>query len=149
MTGRILFTIGYAGSTLEPFLDTLRAAGVETLVDVRAVPASRNRAFSKTALRAALEDAGIAYVHLKPLGTPKSGRDAAKAGDITTMQTVYEEQLATPEAQAALADLDALARDQRVCLMCMESDPQGCHRSIVAGRLRDVVVHNLFPGSAP
>lgn len=149
MKTHMLFTIGYAGSTIAPFLETLQAAGIETLVDVRAVPASRNRAFAKTALRHALEEAGIAYRHLKPLGTPKAGRDAAKAGDIATMHAIYEDQLATPEAQAALADLNGLVRDQRVCLMCMESDPAGCHRSIVADRLQDVVVEHLHPGQRP
>lgn len=148
MSDRMLFTIGYAGSTIEPFLLALSAAGVDILVDVRAVPASRNRAFAKTALRAALEGAGISYLHLKDLGTPKAGRDAAKAGDMTTMHAVYEEQLATPEAQAALAELAALTRDRRVCLMCMESDPLGCHRSIVAGRLPGVVVEHLHPARA-
>ncbi len=145
MSARMLFTIGYAGSTLEPFLLSLSAAGVDVLVDVRAVPASRNRAFAKTALRAALEAAGIAYLHLKDLGTPKVGRDAAKAGDMDTMRAVYEEQLATPAAQAALADLAALTAEKRVCLMCMESDPLGCHRSIVADRLPGVVVDHLRP----
>ncbi|MFA7428524.1 MAG: DUF488 domain-containing protein [Rhodospirillaceae bacterium] len=142
----IIFTIGYAGSAIGPFLDALKAAGVAELVDVRAVPASRNRPFSKTALAAALNDAGIAYRHLKALGTPKEGRDAAKRGDTATMRRIYDTQLARPEAQDALAALRALAIEERVALMCMESDPANCHRSIVAARLgTEFVVEHLQP----
>lgn len=144
----ILFTIGYAGSTIDGFLGALKAAGVEELVDVRAVPGSRNRPFCKNALAAALTGAGIAYRHLKALGTPKAGRDAAKRGDLATLHEVYDGQLATPEAQDALAALGALAAEKRVALMCMESDPAQCHRSIVAARLGNAfVVRHLHPTS--
>ncbi len=146
MTSAILFTIGYSGSTIDAFLQTLKAAGVEDLVDVRAVASSRNRPFAKSALAAALEEAGIAYRHLRPLGTPKEGRDAAKRGDTATMHQVYDTQLQTPEAQDALAALRALASERRVALMCMESDPATCHRSIVAERLGDgFMVEHLHP----
>lgn len=141
----VLFTIGYAGSTIDAFLAALKAAGVQVLADVRAVPASRNRPFAKTALSNALAGAGIEYRHFKALGTPKAGRDAAKAGDTATMQAIYAEQLAKPEAQDALVELEALARDRPVALMCMESDPCQCHRSIVAGRLTGFLVEHLRP----
>lgn len=146
MTRAILFTIGYSGSTLDAFLHTLKTAGVEDLVDVRAVASSRNRPFAKSALAAALEETGITYRHLRPLGTPKEGRDAAKRGDTAAMHRVYDTQLQTPEAQDALAGLRALATERRVALMCMESDPATCHRSIVAERMGDgFVVEHLHP----
>lgn len=142
----ILFTVGYAGSSMETFLAALKDAGVEELVDVRAIAASRNRPFCKNALAASLEGAGIAYRHIKALGTPKAGRDAAKLGDVATLHAVYDGQLATPEAQDALAALRALACEKRVALMCMESDPAHCHRSIVADRLGSAfVVRHLHP----
>jgi len=148
MTRAILFTIGYAGSTIDAFLNALKAAGVEELVDVRAVASSRNRPFAKSALASALEKAGIAYRHLRPLGTPKEGRDAAKHGDTATMHRVYDTQLQTPEAQDALAALAALATERRVALMCMESDPATCHRSIIAQRLGEgFMVQHLHPTS--
>jgi hypothetical protein len=71
------YAIGYEGSVLEDFVATLRSAGVETLIDVRDVPLSRKPGFSKSALQANLEAHGIAYVHLKGLGDPKPGREAA------------------------------------------------------------------------
>ena len=73
-------TIGYEGKTQAQMIDQLKAAGVELVVDVRAVAASRRPGFSKTILGASLEEAGIGYEHLRGLGTPKAGRDAARAG---------------------------------------------------------------------
>jgi len=60
-----IFTIGYEGTTMDEFLAALKAAGVERLIDVRALPLSRRPGFSKSPLRAALEEVGIKYVHLK------------------------------------------------------------------------------------
>jgi uncharacterized protein (DUF488 family) len=75
-----IFTIGYEGTTVGEFLAALKAAGVQRLIDVRAVPNSRRPGFSKTPLRNALAEAGIDYVHLRALGTPSDGRGAARAG---------------------------------------------------------------------
>src|SRR5687768_13417822 len=98
-----IFTIGYEGATMAEFLATLRQAGVERVIDVRALPLSRRPGFSKSSLAAELNAMGIDYVHLKPLGTPKRGRDAAKKGDRATLEVVYAGQLGLPEAQAAAA----------------------------------------------
>ena len=75
-----IFTIGYEGTTMPEFVSALQAAGVQRVIDVRALPLSRRPGFSKSPLRAALEEAGIEYVHLKALGTPSEGRTAARAG---------------------------------------------------------------------
>ncbi len=131
-----LFTIGYEGADPDRFVAALASAGVETLVDVRAVALSRKRGFSKSALRANLLAGGIGYEHLVALGTPKAGREAARAGDPQGLRRVYEGQIATPEAQDALARLVAMAGERPVCLMCFERDPALCHRTLVAERLR-------------
>ncbi|MCB2099917.1 MAG: DUF488 domain-containing protein [Rhodobacterales bacterium] len=130
-----LYTIGYAGRTIGAFIDRLRDAGVTHLADVRAVAGSRNKAFCKGALREALEGAGIAYVHLKALGTPKPGREAAKAGDMPTFTAISTAQLDTAEAALDLEKALDLARDGTICLMCMESSAEHCHRTLVADRL--------------
>ena len=57
-----LLTIGYEGSSIGQVIETLRAAGAERLLDVRAVAQSRKPGFSKRQLAAALDEAGIAYV---------------------------------------------------------------------------------------
>ena len=72
-----IFTIGYEATTMADFLSALTGAGVQRVIDVRALPLSRRPGFSKSSLAAALNEVGIDYVHLKALGTPKEGRDAA------------------------------------------------------------------------
>lgn len=126
-----IFTIGYEGTTMGEFLSALEAAGVRRVIDVRALPLSRRPGFSKNGLKAELAGAGIDYVHLKPLGTPKPGRDAAKKGDRATLQAVYAAQLELPEAQAAAARMRELAREMPSALLCFERDPHMCHRTLL------------------
>jgi uncharacterized protein (DUF488 family) len=126
-----IFTIGYEGTTMDAFLATLREAGVEQVIDVRALPLSRRPGFSKNILAATLQDSGIGYVHLKALGTPKPGRDAAKKGDWRTMERVYAGQLHLPEAQAQAAQLRDLASEKPSALLCFEHDPKHCHRTML------------------
>ncbi|MGN6376239.1 MAG: DUF488 domain-containing protein [Sphingomonas sp.] len=126
-----IYTIGYEGVTSDEFIAALRSAGVEQVIDVRALPLSRRPGFSKTPLRNALAEAGIAYVHLKALGTPKAGRDAAKKGDRETLEQVYEGQLELPEAQAQAAQMRALAAEKVSALLCYERDPSCCHRTLL------------------
>lgn len=126
-----IFTIGYEGATMAEFLAALQAAGVEQVIDVRALPLSRRPGFSKTSLAASLFDVGIRYVHLKALGTPKLGRDAAKKGDVATLKAVYAGQLELPEAQAQAAQMLHLAAERPSALLCYERDPCHCHRTLL------------------
>lgn len=126
-----IFTIGYEQTTMGDFLAALKAAGVEQVIDVRAVPLSRRPGFSKNVLAASLAEAGIGYVHLKALGTPKEGRDAAKKGDRVTLGRVYDVQLGLPEAQAEAAKMRALAAERPSALLCYERDPACCHRTLL------------------
>src|SRR5881397_1022345 len=75
-----LFTIGYEQARSLAVIDELKRAGVGLVVDTRAVAASRRPGFSKRQLAAGLDAAGIGYLHLQKLGTPKEGRDAARSG---------------------------------------------------------------------
>jgi uncharacterized protein (DUF488 family) len=135
MTKRPLFTIGYEGKTLDELLGQLSDAGVRLLIDVRAVAASRRPGFSKTALSGALRERGIDYLHLRPLGTPKAGREAARRGRIAEMHAIFDEQLETPEAELAMEKAKAAASDRPSALLCFEADAGHCHRAIVAERL--------------
>ncbi|HEX2187430.1 MAG TPA: DUF488 domain-containing protein [Longimicrobiaceae bacterium] len=147
---RPIFTIGYEDATVASFLEALREAGVELLVDVRAVAASRRPGFAKTRLAENLAGAGIDYLHLRGLGTPADGRAAARAGRQDELRAIYSEHLATPGARAELEALADLVRSgRRVCLLCLEADPARCHRSMVAealGGLVPVRVTHLAPG---
>lgn len=130
-----LFTIGYEGKTQAEMLGELEAAGVELVLDVRAVAASRRPGFSKTALAAGLKERGIDYLHLRPLGTPAAGREAARAGRIGEMRAIYAEQLETVEAGLALEQALAEASRRRAALLCYEREAPDCHRSVLAERM--------------
>lgn len=130
-----LFTIGYEGATQAQVIDRLKAAGVETLVDVRAVAASRRAGFSKTILSESLKAQDVDYVHLRGLGTPKAGRDAARKGHVAEMRAIFADYMAEPQAQLEYARLKALAAERRVALLCFEADHAGCHRAVLAERL--------------
>jgi uncharacterized protein (DUF488 family) len=127
-----LFTIGYEKAAQAEVLAVLTQARVQLLVDTRAVAASRRAGFSKRQLAAGLDEAGIPYIHLQKLGTPAAGRQAARAGDYKTLWRIYDKHIKTPDAQAQLDELEALARDRRVCLLCYERDPNDCHRRRIA-----------------
>ena len=132
---RQLSTIGYEGKTQAEFLDELSAAGVELLIDVRAVAASRRPGFSKTALGNAVRERGIDYLHLRALGTPAAGREAARKGRIAEMRTIYADQLETPEAQLAVEIALSAADERHAALLCYEKDAPGCHRAMLAERM--------------
>jgi uncharacterized protein (DUF488 family) len=124
-----IFTIGYEGATQKELVTALRAAGVERVIDVRAVPLSRKPGFSKNVLAAGLKEAGIDYVHLKALGTPPAGREAARKGRMEEMRRIFAAQLETPEAGMDAARMIALAGEKPSALLCFERDPAGCHRT--------------------
>ena len=129
MTARRIFTIGYEGATQAELVAALAAAGVERVIDVRAVPMSRKPGFSKNVLAAGLREAGIDYVHLRALGTPPDGREAARKGRLDEMERIYAAQLETPEAAAESARMIALAGETPSALLCFERDPAHCHRT--------------------
>lgn len=140
-----IFTIGYEGTTVGEFINALAGAGVTRVIDVRALPLSRRPGFSKSSLRAALEEAGIEYIHLKALGTPADGRAAARAGRHSDLERIYSGQLELPEAIAQSAQMLELAREKPTALLCMERDPTHCHRSLLLGAVApDVEVHHLY-----
>jgi uncharacterized protein (DUF488 family) len=126
-----IFTIGYEGTTVPEFIAALKLADVERVIDVRALPLSRRPGFSKTALRSALEEAGIDYVHLKALGTPPDGRAAARDGRHADLERIYAGQLELPEAIAQSAQMLALAAEKPTALLCMEREPAHCHRTLL------------------
>jgi len=129
-----LMTIGYEKTDSETFIATLKEAGVETLVDVRELPLSRKKGFSKTALTSVLRENGIDYVHIKSLGCPKQVRHEYKNDD--NWDTYKKKFMAHLAAQNdALATLNQRISHEVCCLLCFEADPSSCHRSLVATRL--------------
>src|ERR1700727_19045 len=128
-----LFTIGYEQTPAKSVLDELEHAGVKLLVDVRAVASSRRPGFSKTQLAAGLDERGISYLHLRGLGTPKEGRDAARSGQFDTLHRIYAAHLKTSQAREELDELSSLVKKAGpVCILCYERDHSHCHRQWIA-----------------
>jgi uncharacterized protein (DUF488 family) len=133
-----LFTIGYEQARAPAVLDELAGTKVEVLVDVRAVAASRRPGFSKKQLAAGLDEKGIAYLHLRGLGTPAEGRTAARSGKLDAMFDIFERHLSTPQAKEELDELTAMVKSgKRVCILCYERDPDCCHRKRIAELMRE------------
>jgi uncharacterized protein (DUF488 family) len=140
-----IFTIGDEGTTVREFLAALKTAGVERIIDVRAVANSRRPGFSKTPLRNTLAEAGIDYVHLRALGTPADGRAASRAGRYADLERIYAGQLELPEAIAQGAEMLELARNKPSALLCFEREPAHCHRSLLLNAVAaDAKVVHLF-----
>jgi len=133
-----LFTIGYEHATTAAMLDELKTARVDLVIDVRAVTSSRRPGFSKRQLAAGLDERGIGYLHLRALGTPKDGRLAARAGKRDELFRIFEKHLKTPGAREEIDELATLAKSgRRLCLLCYERDPEGCHRRRVADLIHE------------
>ncbi len=140
-----IFTIGYEGTTQEAFIAALREAGVTLVADVRAVPLSRRPGFSKNVLAAGLREAGIDYLGLKALGTPPTGREAARKGNHALLAEIYSGQLQDPGAMVQAAELTERAQRQPTALLCFERDPACCHRTLlVEAVMPDADVTHLF-----
>jgi uncharacterized protein (DUF488 family) len=134
-----IYTIGYAGRTPDELVRILLSAGVTAVVDVRELPLSRRKGFSKTALGEVLRDNGIEYQHVKALGTPKVFREMYKKGDVAAGSRGYREHLlgdSMPELLALDESLDDL--DQRICLLCVENEHDECHRAVIVEELRQL-----------
>ena len=82
----------------------LLVAGIGLLIDARAVAASRRPGFSKRLLAGGLAEAGIGYLHLQPLGTPKPGRDAVRRGDVEPMRRIFQAHMQGDRSAAVLAE---------------------------------------------
>jgi uncharacterized protein (DUF488 family) len=147
-----LFTIGYEQTPAKSVLDELERAGVKLLVDVRAVAASRRPGFSKSQLAAGLDQRGISYLHLRGLGTPKDGREAARGGQFDRLHRIYAAHLKTPQAREELDELSALVKKAGpVCILCYERDHAHCHRQWIAEIIEErdgVKVENLVAPQA-
>jgi len=128
-----LFTIGYEQTPAKSVLDELEQAGVKLLVDVRAIASSRRPGFSKNQLAAGLDERGISYLHLRGLGTPKEGREAARSGQFDTLRRIYAAHLKKSQAREELDELAALVKKSGpVCILCYERDHAHCHRQWIA-----------------
>ena len=131
-----VFTIGYERRSPDELVRELTGAGVTLLADVRELPLSRRRGFSKSALAGAVGEAGIEYVHERALGNPKPHRDAWKRGDTAAGAAGYVAHLAEDSSEE-VDELAGRVAEGGVCLLCVEHDPASCHRSLLVDALRE------------
>jgi uncharacterized protein (DUF488 family) len=144
-----LATIGYEGAPQDAVFAALKEAGIDVLVDVRAVTSSRRPGFSKSHLASGLPEQGVDYMHLRGLGTPKEGRLAVRSGDLAALERIFAKHMKTAEARHDYEALLGLMRGgKKICLLCYEHDPAGCHRTIIAERVHEELglrVEHLVP----
>jgi uncharacterized protein (DUF488 family) len=155
-------TIGVYGFDAAAFLDALRSAGVPLLVDVRQRRGVRGREYAwanSLRLQAALAEAGIAYQHWPSLAPTTELRHLQYAEDArlgvgkrsrVTLAPEYVERYTREILDAADLDglVDRLPDEGARALMCVERDPEACHRSLIAARLAEdfgVAIEHLRP----
>lgn len=127
-----IYTIGYEGTSLGALLRALEENSIERVIDVRYAAMSRRPEFSKGPLRRALRARGITYSHRPELGCPKDIRSQYREnGDFAWYSRRYAERVLS-QRQRQLTEVARHARNQRVCLLCVEADAHRCHRSLVA-----------------
>ena len=130
-----VYTIGYQQHrTPSTLIDALRGAGVRRLVDVRELPLSRRRGFSKTGLAASLAEAGIEYEHVRELGNPKPYRQLYRAGRVKEGMQRYHAHLHNG-SYGALVKLSETLEAVPTCLLCFEAAHNECHRAVIVGAL--------------
>ena len=132
-----MLTIGHSNRPIDEFLRLLKAHGVKRLVDVRTVPRSRhNPQFNRDSLPGSLAAEGISYDHMPGLGGlrhPK--RDSLNTGWKNLSFRGYADYMQTPEFASSLDALIELDRTGGLAIMCAESVPWRCHRSLIADAL--------------
>lgn len=131
-----VFTIGYEGLDIDAFMALLAENDIDTVVDVRELPLSRKRGFSKRALATALQQLGYEYRHIAALGCPKPVRNRYREdGDWQRYTEGFLEYLSTQTT--AISELSKLVCKSNCALLCYEADYNFCHRSMVANAVHD------------
>jgi uncharacterized protein (DUF488 family) len=134
----VLWTCGHSTRTLQEFVELLTQAGIEQVADVRRYPTSRRLPqFEQAALAAGLARHGIGYVHFPDLGGMRQQRlpDSPNRAWKEEAFNAYADHMRSAAFSQALAQLEALAGQGRVAVMCAEALPQHCHRRLLADLL--------------
>jgi uncharacterized protein (DUF488 family) len=143
-----IMTIGHSTRAIGEFLDTLEAHQIELVADIRTIPKSRrNPQFNSDELRKALGDRGIDYVLLPALGGLRHPRkDSVNTGWRNSSFRGYADYMQTAEFDRGLEELIQLSKDRRTVIMCAETVPWRCHRSLVADALsaRGIAVEHIM-----
>lgn len=126
---------GYEGRTVDDLIAFARDTASTVVVDVRLTPISRRQGFSKRRLAAALQEAGLEYLHLRALGNPRDNRpgfaEPGTSAGAAAHRRFRSEVLATAEARSSVDRLAELAAVTDLVVVCFEADQATCHRRLV------------------
>lgn len=137
MTNRRIYSVGYEGLALSGLVERLAHSKVKLLFDVRLNAVSRRPGFSKKALSAALEQAGIRYVHEPLLGNPPENRGSFRQGDGSAGRAAMRKRLENG-SRGAVDALIAEVRSAHVAVMCVERDRNSCHRHVITDMVEEL-----------
>ena len=137
-----LFTIGYEGREIDEFVDLLKQFNISRLIDVREMPISRKRGFSKYALHDRLENENIEYIHMKALGNPSYIRNKLKSDlDYDSFFKEYGKYLS--KNKEVIKEVYQFISDEVSCIMCFERFPEKCHRQVIANKIKKLDINGL------
>ncbi len=143
MKKQSLFTTGYEGENIHDFILKLLTNKISVVIDIREIPLSRKKGFSKNALKTILNENEIHYIHYKQLGSPKKIRH--KLHEDRDYESFFNEYRSYISGQLSVLDeLKETINSGNACLLCFEKDHKTCHRSIVAEELNDKVYNNTL-----
>ena len=132
----IFYTIGYEGLDPKQFITHLAYHGVNVVADIRKLPVSRKKGFSKTALKETLDDKQIDYLNFQQLGAPKALRDELyRSRDYGRFFKKYQENISDKDDHLK-SILSLVEGGKKVALLCFERDPKKCHRKVVAEEIQ-------------
>jgi uncharacterized protein (DUF488 family) len=131
-----IFTAGYESLQVDGFLNMLLQAGVKKIIDVRRNPISRNYGFHKSTLSGLSKKLHIKYLHIPEAGIPSVWRtDLSSFSDYQRLFERYEQEIIKPEMVSHIADL---MLEEPSVLVCMEADPNYCHRTRLAKHINNL-----------
>ncbi len=135
---KMIYTAGYEGKTVDEFLNLLMESGMSRLIDVRYNPISRRYGFHKSTLSRLCNSLNIDYQHLPGLGIPGSQRgDLGCDAQYGVLFENYRHSL--PSRKEDLASVSKLLNSSASVLVCMEADPEFCHRNVLAQYLKCLI----------
>jgi len=132
-----IFTVGHSTHSIDEFIELVSTRGVQTIVDIRTIPRSRqNPQFSQKELDSSLAGAGLGYTRLESLGgLRRATTDSVNGAWRNASFRGYADYMQTQEFNAGIDELQAMAVEQAVAIMCAEAVPWRCHRSLVGDAL--------------